>query len=97
MSCLILVAPWFEHKGEKEVVRKTGENVTLKCSAKGFPLNVEWKSKSGVVSCIGKFLVWTDYFTFVKLESTARSRLAFFIFIFMVEKILQPTNQQASH
>ena len=52
---LILVAPWFEHKGEKEVVRKTGETATLDCSAMGFPLKVEWKSKRGVVSCNGKF------------------------------------------
>lgn len=56
LSCLILVAPWFEHKGEKEVVEKTGETATLECSARGFPLNVEWKSKNGVVSCNGKFL-----------------------------------------
>lgn len=93
MSCLILVAPWFEHKGEKEVVRKTGENVTLKCSAKGFPLNVEWKSKSGVASCIGKFLVWTEYFTFIKLESTPRSRLAFFNLYSQLKRFFQPATR----
>ena len=55
LSCLILVAPWFEHKGEKEVVGKTRENATLFCSATGFPLNVEWKSKNGVLYCNGTF------------------------------------------
>lgn len=55
----IVVAPWFEHKDEKTVMKKTGESVILKCSAKGFPLNVEWKFKSNemVESCIGKFEV----------------------------------------
>jgi len=50
-STVIHIAPWFEHKGEKEVVGKTGETATLECSATGFPLKVEWKSKRGVVSC----------------------------------------------
>jgi len=38
---VIHIAPWFEHKGEKEVVGKTGETTTLECSATGFPLKVE--------------------------------------------------------
>ena len=52
----IVVVPWFEQKGEQEVTRKTGDSVRLECSAKGFPLNVEWKFKSSEKneSCIGK-------------------------------------------
>ena len=45
-------------------MKKTGENATLGCSAKGIPLNVEWKikkeNKEMVASCVGKFDVWTD-------------------------------------
>ena len=53
---VVVVAPWFEQKGEQEVTRKTGDSVRLECSAKGFPLNVEWKFKGTekFESCIGK-------------------------------------------
>ncbi|XP_078360376.1 uncharacterized protein LOC144644726 [Oculina patagonica] len=48
---------WFEHEGEKEIVKEIGGGAKLECSAKGFPLNVEWKFKNEsdevVKSCIG--------------------------------------------
>ena len=53
---LFLVAPWFE-QGEKEVIKKKGEHATLDCSARGFPLNVEWKYRTDeneeMITCIG--------------------------------------------
>ncbi|XP_078370890.1 immunoglobulin superfamily member 10-like isoform X1 [Oculina patagonica] len=55
-STVISIAPWFEHEGEKEIVKEIGEGAKLECSAKGFPLNVEWKFKNEsdevVKSCI---------------------------------------------
>jgi len=57
ISLFVLVAPWFEHEGEKEVTKKEGERATLDCSARGFPLNVEWKYRKDendeMVTCIG--------------------------------------------
>ena len=51
-----LVAPWFE-QGEKEVTKNKGEHATLDCSARGFPLNVEWKYRTDeneeMITCIG--------------------------------------------
>ena len=90
---LILVAPWFEQKGEKEVVRKTGENATLECNARGFPLNVEWKSKSGVLSCNGTFLSLDKLLDFYQLRVHCKIKRSLFLFIFTVERLLQPTNQ----
>ncbi|KAJ7388455.1 hypothetical protein OS493_037523 [Desmophyllum pertusum] len=55
-STMITIAPWFENEGETVVMKKTGENATLECSAKGIPLNVEWKikkeNKEMVASCV---------------------------------------------
>ncbi|KAL9986526.1 hypothetical protein ACROYT_G000690 [Oculina patagonica] len=54
---VIHIAPWFEHKDEKKIIKTTEESVKLECGAKGFPLNVEWKFKNDsdevVTSCIG--------------------------------------------
>ena len=55
----ILVEPLFKDKDKKIVKAKPGDNVTLECSARGYPLKVEWKLKNErdetVTSCISKF------------------------------------------
>ena len=55
----ILVEPLFKDKDKKTVKAKPGDNVTLECSARGYPLKVEWKLKNErdetVTSCISKF------------------------------------------
>ena len=55
----ILVEPLFKDKDKKIVKVKPGDNVTLECSARGYPLKVEWKLKNErdetVTSCISKF------------------------------------------
>ena len=55
----ILVEPLFEDEDKKIVKAKPGDNVTLECSARGYPLKVEWKLKNErdetVTSCISKF------------------------------------------
>ena len=56
---IIPVKPWFESKDGKTVAKKLGDDLTLKCGARGYPLKVEWKFKSEtdetVKTCIGKF------------------------------------------
>ena len=56
---IIPVKPWFESKDGETVAKKLGDDLTLKCGAKGYPLKVEWKFKSKtdetVKTCIGKF------------------------------------------
>ena len=73
LSTFSLVAPWFEDEGEKEIMKETGEDAKLKCSAKGFPLSVEWKFKNKsdevVNSCIGK-VTWTDRLSLNLLTSS---------------------------
>ena len=53
------VKPWFESKDGKTVKKKLGDDLTLECGARGYPLKVEWKFKSEtdetVKTCIGKF------------------------------------------
>ena len=53
------VKPWFESKDGKTVAKKLGDDLTLECGARGYPLKVEWKFKSEtdetVKTCIGKF------------------------------------------
>ena len=53
------VKPWFESKDVKTVAKKLGDDLTLECGARGYPLKVEWKFKSEtdetVKTCIGKF------------------------------------------
>ncbi|PFX26560.1 Fc receptor-like protein 5 [Stylophora pistillata] len=53
---VIHIAPWFENRDDKTVRAKLGDNVTLECSARGYPLKVEWRFKSErnktVKSCI---------------------------------------------
>ena len=55
----ILVEPLFKDKDKKTVKAKPGDNVTLECSARGYPLKVEWRLKNEreetVTSCISKF------------------------------------------
>ena len=52
------VAPWFEKKEGESLTKEKGDNVTMKCSAQGFPLMVEWKAmfsnNETVLPCIGK-------------------------------------------
>ena len=56
---IIPVKPWFESKDGKTVAKKLGDDLTLECGARGYPLKVEWKFKSEtdetVKTCIGKF------------------------------------------
>ena len=56
---IIPVKPWFESKDGKTVAKKLGDDLTLQCGARGYPLKVEWKFKSEtdetVKTCIGKF------------------------------------------
>ena len=56
---IIPVKPWFESKDGKAVAKKLGDDLTLECGARGYPLKVEWKFKSEtdetVKTCIGKF------------------------------------------
>ena len=56
---IIPVKPWFESKDGKTVAKKLGDDLTLECGARGYPLRVEWKFKSEtdetVKTCIGKF------------------------------------------
>ncbi|XP_066021340.1 lachesin-like isoform X2 [Pocillopora verrucosa] len=40
------VTPWFESKDKKTVAKKLGDDLTLECGARGYPLKVEWKFKS---------------------------------------------------
>ena len=53
------VKPWFVSKDGKTVAKKLGDDLTLECGARGYPLKVEWKFKSEtdetVKTCIGKF------------------------------------------
>ena len=55
----ILIEPLFKDKDKKIVKAKPGDKVTLECSARGYPLKVEWKLKNKrdetVTSCISKF------------------------------------------
>nr|XP_058948009.1 uncharacterized protein LOC131775904 [Pocillopora verrucosa] len=55
----LTIKPWFESKDEETVAKKLGDDLTLKCGARGYPLKVEWKFKSEtdetVKTCIGKF------------------------------------------
>lgn len=52
------VAPWFETKEGESLTKEKGDNVTMNCSAQGFPLMVEWKVKFSnnetVLPCVGK-------------------------------------------
>ena len=56
---IVPVKPWFESKDGKTVAKKLGDDLTLECGARGYPLKVEWKFKSEtdetVKTCIGKF------------------------------------------
>ena len=56
---IISVTPWFESKDKKTVAKKLGDDLTLECGARGYPLKVEWKFKSDrdetVKPCISKF------------------------------------------
>ena len=56
---IIPVKPWFESKDGKTVAKKLGDDLTLQCGARGYPLKVEWKFKSEtdetVKTCMGKF------------------------------------------
>ena len=56
---IIPVKPWFESKDGKTFAKKLGDDLTLECGARGYPLKVEWKFKSEtdetVKTCIGKF------------------------------------------
>ena len=56
---IIPVKPWFEIKDGETVAKKLGDDLTLECGARGYPLKVEWKFKSKtdetVKTCIGKF------------------------------------------
>ena len=56
---IIPVKPWFESKDGKTVAKKLGDDLTLECGARGYPLKVEWKFKSEtdetVKTCISKF------------------------------------------
>ena len=56
---IIPVKPWFESNDGKTVAKKLGDDLTLECGARGYPLKVEWKFKSEtdetVKTCIGKF------------------------------------------
>lgn len=76
LPIIFLVAPWFEHGGEKKVTKKKGEDATLDCSARGFPLNVEWKYKKDdndeIVSCIGQFQYIGS--TLLKCQSVIRHK-----------------------
>lgn len=40
----VQIAPWFEKKEGESLTKEKGDNVTMKCSAQGFPLMVEWKA-----------------------------------------------------
>ena len=59
------VAPWFEKKEGKSLTKEKGDNVTMKCSAQGFPLMVEWKvmfsNKETELPCIGKVDMTLSY------------------------------------
>ena len=88
MFTFFLVAPWFEYEGEKKIMKETGEDAKLECSAKGFPLSVEWKFKNEsdevVNSCIGKVTLRDlIHFKFVNFESSfSTKRSSFFYFQF---------------
>ncbi|XP_066020994.1 hemicentin-1-like [Pocillopora verrucosa] len=53
---VIHIEPLFKDKDKKTVKAKPGVNATLECSARGYPLKVEWKLKNErdetVTSCI---------------------------------------------
>ena len=55
-----LVLPWFETK-KNVAAGIVGKKVNLKCSARGYPLDVEWRvtkkiaEGETVTSCISKF------------------------------------------
>ena len=55
-----LVLPWFETKKNEEA-GILGKKIELKCSARGYPLDVEWRvskkiaEDKTVTSCISKF------------------------------------------
>lgn len=42
----LTIKPWFESKDGKTVAKKLGDDLTLQCGARGYPLKVEWKFKS---------------------------------------------------
>lgn len=42
----LTIKPWFESKDGETVGKKLGDDLTVECGARGYPLKVEWKFKS---------------------------------------------------
>lgn len=53
---VIHVTPWFTSQNKTEITKEPGQAVKLECSAKGFPLRVEWRIKKNAnvrsLSCV---------------------------------------------